>query len=362
MKALVFYDVKDIRYEENWPVPPPPPPGFVKIKIDWCGICGTDIEDYLYGGVIPVHEPHPQSGCVAPIVIGHEFSGTVYETGRDVRNVAVGDKVAVECVVGCGTCYWCKLRDFGRCEQYLSIGQHCDGGFAEYVNVPAENCIVYSGVGADEIAVAEPLAVCVRALKKGRIKIGDSVAVVGAGPIGLCSIAVAKVAGASRVICIARGGHRAEVAVQMGADVVLNSREEGWEEQYWRETGGLGSDLVVDTGGNIPAMQLAYRLTKRGERCVFTSVANGDIPINALNIILDEKEILGTVAHSYEREFAWAMKYICDGRVDVKPMITGRLPLKDALTQGIHRLIEDRNQIKVLVTPNEKLLEEFRNE
>ena len=236
MKALVFYDVKDIRYEENWPVPPPPPPGFVKIKIDWCGICGTDIEDYLYGGVIPVHEPHPQSGCVAPIVIGHEFSGTVYETGRDVRNVAVGDKVAVECVVGCGTCYWCKLRDFGRCEQYLSIGQHCDGGFAEYVNVPAENCIVYSGVGADEIAVAEPLAVCVRALKKGRIKIGDSVAVVGAGPIGLCSIAVAKVAGASRVICIARGGHRAEVAVQMGADVVLNSREEGWEEQYWRET------------------------------------------------------------------------------------------------------------------------------
>ena len=358
MRALVFYNTKDVRFETNWADPPNPGEGQVKIKVDWCGICGSDVEDYLYGGVIPIEEPHKQSGCKAPIVIGHEFSGVVHEVGVGVDNVKEGDQVAVECVVGCGTCYWCKIRDFARCETYISIGQHCDGGFAEYVNVPAENCIKYSGVGADEISVAEPLAVCVRAFQKGRMKIGDVVCVVGAGPIGLCSVAMAKISGASKIICVAHGGHRAEVAKQMGADIVLDSREDHWEERYWEETEHLGSDLVIDSGGNIPAMQLAYRLTKRGERCVFTSVVKDDIALDALGIMLDEKEVMGSVAHSHEREYAWAVKYICDGRVDVKPMITGKVLLENALEDGLVRLSRDRNQIKVLVTPRKELLEE----
>ncbi|MDR1510922.1 MAG: zinc-binding dehydrogenase, partial [Synergistaceae bacterium] len=169
-------------------------------------------------------------------------------------------------------------------------------------------------------------------------------------------VALARIFGSSKVICVARGGHRAEAAGLMGAEIVFNSKEERWEEQYWQETRGLGSDLVIDTGGNVDAMQLAYRLTKRGERCVFASIVRSEISIDSLGIILDEKEIMGSVAHSHEREFAWAVKYISDGRLNVKPIITDRIFISDALELGIKALISDRSHIKVLVTPRKELV------
>jgi (R,R)-butanediol dehydrogenase/meso-butanediol dehydrogenase/diacetyl reductase len=236
----------------------------------------------------------------------------------------------------------------------VSVGQMDDGGMADYFNIPAENCIpIPDTLGEDVAAVAEPLAVMVRAARKGRIQVGDVVAVVGGGPIGLCGMSVARTAGASKVIAVAHGGKRAEVATQMGATHVLDSREEGWMEAYLDITSGLRADAVIDTGGNIEAMRLALELTNRGGRCVINSVVNADIPFSGLDIVLNEKEIIGTVGHSYDAEFAWAVGYLADGRVDVKPMITSRIHLKDALDKGIKKLQKDRNEIKILVTPHQ---------
>ncbi len=357
MKAIVFYGQNDIRYEENWPEPKPPNDDEVTIATMWAGICGTDIEDYQYGGVIPVDKPHPITGRMAPMVIGHEYVGRVAALGKNVSGLTVGQRVAVECVRGCKKCFWCKKQEYALCENMVSIGQQDDGGIAEYFNAPAENCIpIPEGEPAERFVIAEPMAVAMRALRKGRIKMGDTVAVVGAGAIGLCALAAARIAGAEKIITIHHGGIREKVALKMGATHSFNSYEEGWKDGFLEATDGLKADLVVDTDGNIPAMRLAYDLTKRGGRCVFASVVNADIPIPALDIVLNEKEIIGSVAHTHLEEYKWAVQYILDGRFVPDPIITDKVYIEDAVEQGFIRSIKDRSQIKIIVTPQKDLL------
>jgi (R,R)-butanediol dehydrogenase/meso-butanediol dehydrogenase/diacetyl reductase len=352
MKAIVFHNIDDIRYEPDWPEPRPLKPDEVKIASSWCGICGTDMEDYKQGAVIPIGEPHPESGRMAPMVIGHEFSGRIAELGSDVEGLEIGQRVAAECVRVCRRCYWCKLGEYASCLNMVSIGQMDDGGMAEYVVVPAENCVpIPDDVPEDVVALAEPLAVMVRGVRKGRVMAGDVVTVIGAGTIGLMGVAAARVAGASKIIVVAHGGKRAEVASLMGATHVLNSYEEGWKEGFLDITDGLGSQVVIDSGGNLAAIRMALDLTMRRGRCVFNSVVADDVPLPALDIVLDEKEIIGTVAHSFDREFRWAVQYLVDGRVNVEPMITSRVYIENAVGEGFDRLIADRNQIKILVTP-----------
>lgn len=353
MKAIVFHNVNDIRYEPDWPEPRRLRPGEVKIASSWCGICGTDMEDYKQGAVIPVGEPHPESGRMAPMVIGHEYSGRIVETAPDVDSPEVGQRVAVEPVKVCHRCYWCKRGEYASCLNQVSIGQMDDGGMADYFLAPAENCVpIPDDMPEDVAALAEPLAVMVRGVRKGRVMAGDVVTVVGAGTIGLMGVAAAKVAGASKIIVIAHGGKRAELAKLMGATHILNSYEEGWKEKFLDITDGLGSEVVIDAGANIDAMRLALDLTMRRGRCVFNSVIAKDVPISAWDMVIDEKEIVGTVSHAFDREFKWAVQYLADGRVNVEPMITSRIYIEDAVGDGFDRLMADRNQIKILVTPH----------
>ena len=355
MKAVVFHGVDDIRYQPDWPEPRPLLTGEVKIASSWCGICGTDMEDYRHGAIIPVDEPHPESGRMAPLVIGHEFSGQIAEIGPGVQGLEVGQKVAVECVRVCYRCYWCKRGEYASCTNQVSIGQMDDGGMAEYFNAPAENCIpIPDDMPEDVAALAEPLAVMVRGVRRGRVMAGDAVTVVGAGTIGLMAVAAARVAGASKVIVIAHGGKRAEVATLMGATHVLNSYEEGWKEGFLDISDGLGSEVVIDAGGNSGAMRLAVDLTMRRGRCVFNSVIAGDVSISGWDTVINEKEIIGTVSHSPDREFKWAVQYLVDGRVNVDPVITSRVHIADAVGEGFDKLLVDRNQIKILVTPHEE--------
>jgi (R,R)-butanediol dehydrogenase/meso-butanediol dehydrogenase/diacetyl reductase len=355
MKAIVFYGVNDIRYERDWPEPRPLRPGEVKIASSWCGICGTDMEDYKKGAVIPVGEPHPESGRMAPLVIGHEYSGRIVEVAPKVEGLRVGQRVAVEPLRVCHRCYWCKRGEFASCLNQVSIGQMDDGGMAEYFVAPAENCVpIPDELPEDVAALAEPLAVMVRGVRKGRVMAGDVVTVVGAGTIGLMGVAAARAAGASRVIVVAHGGKRAELAVLMGAGHVLNSHQEGWREEFLDITDGMGSEVVIDTGGNLAAMRLAVDLTMRRGRCVFNSVIADDVCISAWDMVIEEKEIIGTVSHFSDREFKWAVQYLADGRVNVEPLITSRVYIADAVGAGFDRLIADRDQIKILVTPHQE--------
>ena len=353
MKAIVFHGVHDIRYEADWPEPRPLRPGEARIASSWCGICGTDMEDYRRGVVIPVGRPHPESGRMAPLVIGHEYSGRIAEVGPGVQGLRVGQRVAIECVRVCHRCIWCRRGEYASCLNQVSIGQMDDGGMADCFIVPAENCIpIPDDMPEDVAALAEPLAVMVRGVRRGRVMVGDVVTVVGAGAIGLMGIAAARVAGASKVIAVTHGGKRAEIARLMGASDVLNSKESGWKEEFLDLTDGLGSEVVIDAGGNLAAVRLAIELTMRRGRCVFNSVIASDVAIPAWNMVIDEKEIIGTVSHSADREFLWAVQYLADGRVDARPMITSRVYIEDAVGEGFERLLTDRDQIKILVTPH----------
>jgi len=353
MKAVVFHGVKDIRYEPDWPEPRLLRPGEVKIASSWCGICGTDMEDYKHGAVIPIGEPHPESGRMAPLVIGHEYSGRIAEIGPGVEGLQVGQKVAVECLRVCHRCYWCQRGEYASCLNQVSIGQMDDGGMADYFIAPAENCIpLPDNMPEDVAALTGPLAVMVRGVRKGRVMAGEVVTVVGAGTIGLMGIAAARVAGASQIIAITHGGKRAEVASLMGATHVLNSKEEGWRQAFLDITHGMGSEVVIDAGGNLAAMRLAVDLTMRRGRCVFNSVVASDVALSAWDMVIEEKEIIGTVSHFADREFRWAVQYLSDGRAKPDPLITSRVYIADAVGAGFDKLLADRSQIKVLVTPH----------
>lgn len=189
MRAAVWHGRHDIRVEDV-PLPAEPPPGWVQIRVHWCGICGSDLHEYLAGPVfIPVEAPHPLTGLKDQCILGHEFSGEIVRLGNGVTSFAVGQAVAADACQHCGTCYYCRHGLYNICENLAFTGLMNNGAFAEYVNVPAN--LLYAlpaGFPSEAGALIEPLAVGMHAVKKAGSLLGQNVVVVGAGTIGLCTI------------------------------------------------------------------------------------------------------------------------------------------------------------------------------
>ena len=200
MLAVRWHARGDVRVEAV-PPPAPPGPGDVQLQVSWCGICGTDLEEWISGPVfIPVAAPHPVTGRRAPLVLGHEFAGVVVAVGDGVAGPRPGQRVAVDTIVSCGSCRWCRHGEVTRCPALGALGLHGDGGLAQLCNAPARMCLpVPDTVADDEAALAEPLAVAVRALRRGGLGPGERVAVVGAGAVGLMAVQAAAALGADRV-------------------------------------------------------------------------------------------------------------------------------------------------------------------
>src|SRR3954469_15570693 len=159
MRALRWHGRRDVRFEEV-PEAPPPGPGEVRLNVEWCGICGTDLEEYVDGPVVIATEPHPLTGDCAPMIIGHEISGRVADVGAGVTGLRGGDLVAIDGMLFCGQCRACHDHRYMLCERWASIGMMCPGGLAERVTVPAYMAIAASGdIATDELALAEPFAV-----------------------------------------------------------------------------------------------------------------------------------------------------------------------------------------------------------
>jgi (R,R)-butanediol dehydrogenase/meso-butanediol dehydrogenase/diacetyl reductase len=192
MLAVRWHARGDVRVEEV-PPPAPPGPGELQLQVRWCGICGTDLEEWLSGPVfIPAAVPHPLTGARAPLILGHEFAGVVIAVGAGVTGPLPGQRVAVDTIVSCGSCHWCQRGEVTRCPALGALGLHGDGGLAELCNAPARMCLpVPDTVADDEAALAEPLAVAVRALRRGGLRPGERVAVVGAGTVGLMAVQAA---------------------------------------------------------------------------------------------------------------------------------------------------------------------------
>ncbi len=351
MKAAVWYGKKDVRVE-NVPEPPAPGPKEVKIKVHWCGICGSDLHEYDAGPIfIPANAPHPLTGAQAPLILGHEFSGEVVQTGSAVDNVQVGDRVTADACQYCGECYMCKQNRYSLCSTLAFTGLMANGAFAEYVNVPAYTLFkIPPEMPFDAAAFVEPVAVGVHAIRRGHVLQGDTVAIVGAGTIGLVTLQSAKAAGARKVIVLEMAKARKEYATKLGATAVIDPTETDPIADVRRLTGGLGVDVAFECVGGSKTGALAVDLTRIGGRTVLVGIFEKPSEIHFNNLVFFEKEILGSLA--YYGEFATAIALMADGRIIAEPLITARIKLDDIVENGFKELLANREKhIKILVSP-----------
>ena len=295
MKALVYHGNKDLRLET---VPDPTPgPGDILLRIDYCGICATDIEEYLYGPVfIFGDEPNPITGKKVPLITGHEITGTVDQTGQGVSNVGVGDRVALNTVLTCGDCWWCRNGAEVQCPAMAVAGFALDGGLAEYMVWPASEAIpLPDSVSSEEAALVEPASVAVQAVRRSRMAPGESVAVLGVGAVGMLAMQAAKAMG-GRVFAIDRRESSLEMAGRLGADAVIDAADDV-EEALRGLTGGTGPDVVIDAAGGEETPAQAVRWVRSGGRALLVAIYASTPAFDFNDIVGTAKEIIGSIAY-----------------------------------------------------------------
>ncbi|MFZ4663741.1 MAG: 2,3-butanediol dehydrogenase [Caldilineaceae bacterium] len=354
MQAALWYARNDIRIE-TVPAPTAPGPGEVIIKVGACGICGTDLEEYRAGPLfIPVNEPNPLTGSKAPLILGHEFAGEVMEVGKGVTTFKVGDHLAPDVLLYCGECFWCQRHQVTLCDKLAALGLMGDGGLAEYCKLPVNMAIrVPNGLSDDHAAMAEPLSVAVRAVRRGRLAPGETVVVFGGGTIGLFCLQVARAAGAGEVFVVEPLANRRALAMQLGASAVIDPLAVDPVAQVRQWTRGVGPDLVLEASGGVKVTPVAIHAARKAGRIVLVGLPVAPTNFNFFDVVATEKEIIGSLSHVYDEDYAAAVRWLGDGRILAEPLISARIPLERLLADGLDRLEQRASEtLKVIVKPH----------
>jgi (R,R)-butanediol dehydrogenase/meso-butanediol dehydrogenase/diacetyl reductase len=340
VKALSWYARKDLRYVD---VPEPSPdPGQLKIKVSLAGICGTDLKEYAKG---PVMIPPAK----VPLTMGHEFVGRVAAVGKGVKGFRVGDRVSGVGYWYCGECYCCQKGLYNICVNQGFTGLLTDGCFAEYFVIPAYACYRLPDSVSDEAGVlVEPLAVGLHAVRQGRVQPGDTVAILGDGAIGLCVLMAAKVAGAGAIYMVAKHRGRGELARRLGATSVIYFDGSDSAKHLQEITGGPGADVAFECVGNPETPQHTVNLTRRAGTTVLAGVFDKPGIVDFSSLSLTERSMVGSSI--YIDEGRTAIDLLAKKTINPTPLITSRVPLKDAVKLGFEALLNDKeNNIKVLL-------------
>lgn len=344
MKAAVWHNIKDVRVEQVQE--PEVLPGQVKLKVEWAGICGSDLHAYSHGLSL---EAHPISGQKPPLTLGHEFSGTIVEVAADVTGHVVGERVAIEPLIYCGECYACKRGYYNQCSKVGFVGLNRDGGFAEYVIVDEKMVhVLPDHVSFEEGALVEPTAVSFYAVRESKLKPGDSVAIFGAGPIGLLTLLSVKAAGATQIIVIDLSEERLEKAKELGATSIINGMRDDIVETIHQLTNG-GVSVAYECAGAQPTMTSAVASVKQGGQVMAIAVFAKPIAIDMGQLMFKAADLTSTLA--YRHVFPEVIEMIGTGRLDVKQVITKKIELDDIVEEGFNQLINDKKQAKILVRP-----------
>lgn len=326
MKAIVLTGPSD--YELREIEKPVCPKDGILIKVAYCGLCGSDLRTLRSG----------HKNVKYPAVIGHEVSGFVEEVGGEYGGVfRVGDPLAVAPNVYCGECRFCRAERPEFCENLRELAQHWPGGFAEYMVIPREALRngtiqrVPDGMRMEHVCVAEPPSSCINAQEKLNVTHGDSVLVIGAGPIGSIHACVAKARGASRVIMADISDERLELTKRFGADVCINSAKNDLVEEVFKLTNGRGVDVVV-TANPVPITQAqAIQVAAKAGRIAFFGGLPHDKSENLLNanmIHYKGLQVIGTTGFA-PRHHVMAMDLIRTGRIPGDALVTHILPLEE---------------------------------
>ena len=350
MRAARFHGRGDVRIDD---VPKPHPgAGQVQIAVEWCGICGTDLHEYVDGPIFaPTPQaPHPLTGGATPIVLGHEFAGVVAELGEGVTDLAEGDRVVVEPYDVCGECVACRDGRYNICRKLGFIGLDGDqGGFAERMVVDRRWVHPIGDLTTEQGALVEPLAVGYHAAKLSGLAAGGTAAVFGSGPIGLVTVAALKAIGAGHVVVVEPAGARKAKAPGAGADTVLDPTEVDVPAAIADLTGG-GADVTFECAGIDGVLASAVASTRPGGTCVNVSIWGHPATFDVNSLVFSEVRLVGSLAYAHRHADVIAL--IRDGVVDVGQFVTGRIGLDDIVDQGFRELIDHKeSNVKILVHP-----------
>lgn len=337
MLAAVYHGRDAIAVEEI-PSPGPPPPGWVTVAVSTCGICGTDLDEVVHGPVHVPTVPHPLTGGRAPLVLGHEAAGRVIAAGTGA-GLELGTRVGLENTVGCGACETCRAGDAQLCASMAVMGLMLDGALAEAVNVPATMCVpLPPGLSYDAAALAEPLSVAVRAVRRAGAVAGRDVQIIGGGAIGLLCGHVARSRGARAVIVRDPLTSRLELARELGLDAASPADSP------------TTTSVVVECSGTADGLDAALLATAKGG--VTVVVGSHAVPrsIDLSSMLLQERSLVCSLSHSVTHDYVPALALLSEGSLDVDALVTDRVPLSRAVEDGFRPLLEQpADHVKVLI-------------
>lgn len=317
------------------------------IRVHACAVCGSDVR-ILHHGSKRVSPPQ---------IIGHEIAGEVVEVGRNVTQFRAGDRVAMAGDIPCGVCSFCRDGHGNNCATNLALGYQFPGGFAEYLQAPPQLLRygpihrIPEGLSYAEAALAEPLACAINGVELSQVGLGQSVAVIGTGPIGCMLIALARLMGAAPIIAIQRSRARLAAALAYGADVGICSDEEDAVARVLAETRGEGADVVLVAAPSVQAQDAALRMVRnRGRVNFFGGLPAGTPPLPLDANLIHYKECYVHGAHgSIPRQHRLALDLLGRRRIDLRPMITHRFPLSQI--QEAFAVAKERKGLKAIVEP-----------
>ncbi len=342
MKAAVLRAPRRMVIEEQ-PVPEPGP-GWARIANRASGICGSDM--HIYTGNHPWLAPgSPMAKYVLGNVYGHEIAGVVDAVGEGVTEVRAGDRVALDAIVPCLKCPYCRVGLYQICTDLRHFGFHHPGGFAEYTLAPAKNLWrIPESLSFEEAALLDVLVVGVHAVHMARVSLADRVAVLGAGPIGLAIAAAARRAGARETFVTAKYAIQREIAASLGVEQVVEALDEAITGAVRERTGGLGVDCVIESiGYKAKTIELALNLVRKGGRIVFTGVFEQPVTLNFGDLLIKEASI--SASHAFGLwglvpEFELALELLVQGLFPAKRIITHRYPLEQ-IGEAFERKLSD---------------------
>ncbi len=347
MKAVRMYAPGDLRVEET--AAPEVKPDEALVKVMAVGVCGSDIP-----------RANKYGAHIAPIILGHEFGGVIVEKGAEVKNFEVGDHVTAPPLIPCGKCHWCKKGEYSLCDYYDYYGSRRDGAMAQFIAVKESNLLkVRKDVKFEDIATTDPCANALHAMYKANFREGESVCIVGAGAIGLFAVQYAKIKGASRIAVVDIWDEKLKMALDVGADTVINSMKEEPVEIIREITDGMGMDIVIDFSGAPAAQKQCISYACKQGRVVFLGISHQGLQLTEKEVDYiqrGELQIIGSwnsfTAPFPGRDWIGSIDLFENHGMTAKDIISHRLTLDEV--PGIFEKIAEGNYFfsKIMIFPN----------
>ncbi|MGB8780757.1 MAG: zinc-binding dehydrogenase [Candidatus Bathyarchaeia archaeon] len=342
MRAAMLYGVTDLRVEEV--EVPKAGAGEVLVRVKAATTCGTDLKIFQRGYV--------ENVIKLPTIFGHEWAGEAVEVGEGLEWPKEGMHVRAGNSAPCLHCTMCQKGKYNLCENMIWLW----GAYAEYIKVPARMVLVNmqeipQGVSYEEAAITEPLACVLHGVEEAGVRMGDTVAIIGAGPIGLLHLLTVKKMGVEKTIMIDLVDERLEFAKKLGVDEAINGRRENVIQRVRDLTSGYGADVAIEAIGLPATWEQAMKLAKKGGTVLeFGGCPPGtEVKVNAEQLHYGELTVLGAF-HTTPLHFRKALNLIASRTIDVRPLITRRMKLED-IKEAFQILSTSKNEIKIGIIP-----------